>query len=331
MRVVALEEHFTVPELVKRIDPAAVKARGFIPRKVPPGGGADPMALNKEIGEIRLKSMDEAGITLQVLSNTGPGPDMVPGPDGIAMAREMNDYLAEACKRHPDRFAGFAVLPLASPQACTGELTRCVKELGFLGALVNGTTEGRFLDDPSYDDLLAEAVKLDVPIYIHPHIPPAPVREAYYAGLEEGACRVISTAAWGWHQETAVHVLRLVLAGTLDRHPKLKIIIGHMGEMIPVMMARMDAVSALDIGHLRRKISETILDQVWITTSGIFTQPPFLAALQTFGIDRIMFSIDYPYAPNQAGRRFLNEVSLSPADRAKLCHANADALLKLKS
>jgi uncharacterized protein len=330
MRVVALEEHFTVPALVKRIDPAVIKARGFIPRKVPPGR-PDPMELVKEIGEIRLKSMDDTGITLQVLSNTGPGPDIVPGADGIAMAREMNDYLADACKQHPDRFAGFAVLPLMSPEACAAELTRCVKELGFLGALINGTTDGKFLDDPCYDDLLTQAAKLDVPIYIHPHIPPAPVREAYYSGLEEGASRVIATAAWGWHQETAVHVLRLVLAGTLDKHPKLKIIIGHMGEMIPMMMARMDLVSALDIGHLQRKISETILDQVWITTSGIFTQPPFLAALQTFGIDRIMFSVDYPYAPNQAGRRFLNEVSLSPADMAKLCHGNADAMLKLKA
>ncbi|MEJ2623194.1 MAG: amidohydrolase family protein [Pseudolabrys sp.] len=330
MRVVALEEHFTVPELVKRIDPAVIEARGFIPRKTP-ADRANPMDLVKEIGEVRLKSMDDTGITLQVLSNTGPGPDLVPGPDGVAMAREMNDYLAEACKRHPDRFAGFAVLPLCLPEACADELTRCVNELGFLGALVNGTTEGRFLDDPVYDDLLAQAVKLDVPIYLHPHIPPPPVIEAYYAGLTDGASRLISTAAWGWHQETAVHVLRLVLAGTLDKHPKLKIVIGHMGEMIPVMLARMDAVSSLDIGHLQRKISETILDQAWITTSGIFTQPPFLAALQTFGIDRIMFSVDYPYAPNQAGRHFLNEVALSPDDKVKLCHGNADALLKPKA
>ena len=330
MRVVALEEHFTVPDLVKRIDPAVIKARGFIPRKAPTGR-PNPMELVKEIGDVRLKSMDETGITVQVLSNTGPGPDLVPGADGVAMAREMNDYLAEACARHPDRFAGFAVLPMQSPEACAAELRRCVKELGFLGALVNGTTEGRFLDHPSYDDLLAEAVALDVPVYIHPHIPPAPVREAYYSGLEEGASRVIATAAWGWHSETAIHVLRMVLAGTLDKHPKLKIIIGHMGEMLPMMLDRIDKVSALDIDHLQRPISRAILDQVWITTSGIFTEPPFLNALQTFGIDRIMFSVDYPYAPNAAGRRFLNSVSLSPTDMTKLCHGTADALLRLKA
>jgi predicted TIM-barrel fold metal-dependent hydrolase len=330
MRVVALEEHFTVPELVKRIDPAVIKARGFIPRKVPKDR-PNPAELVKEIGEVRLKSMDETGITLQILSNTGPGPDLVPGADGISMAREMNDYLAQACARYPDRFMGFAVLPTQSPEACAAELRRCVKELKFLGALVNGTTEGRFLDHPSYDDLLTESVALDVPIYIHPHIPPAPVREAYYSGLEQGASRVITTAAWGWHSETAIHLLRMVLAGTLDKHRKLRIIIGHMGEMLPMMLDRIDKISALDVDYLERPISRTILDQVWITTSGIFTEPPFLAALLTFGIDRIMFSVDYPYAPNMAGRRFLNSISLSPADMAKLCHGNADALLKLKA
>jgi uncharacterized protein len=330
MRVVAIEEHFTVPALVKSIDPAIVKARGYIPRKTPKDRPS-PMQLLPEMGEPRLQAMDEAGITLQILSNTGPGPDLVPGADGIAMARAMNDYLAEAVARHPDRLGGFAVLPMQSPEACAAELRRSVKELKFPGVLINGTTEGRFLDHPSYDGLLAEAVALDVPIYIHPHIPPAAVREAYYADLVEGASRVLATAAWGWHSETAVHVLRMVLAGTLDKHPKLKLIIGHMGEMLPVMLDRIDKVSALDVDYLKRPISRTILDQVWITTSGIFTEPPFLAALQTFGIDRIMFSVDYPYAPNMAGRSFLNRISLSPADMAKLCHGTADALLKLKA
>jgi len=328
MRVIALEEHFTVPALTKRIDPAVVKARGFVPRKTAPGR-PNPMELAPEIGDIRLKSMDETGITLQVLSTTGAGPDLVPGADGVTMAREINDHLAEAVARHPKRFAGFATLPMLSPEACADELRRCVKELGFLGALINGTTDGRFLDHPSYDGLLAAAVELDVPIYIHPHIPPAAVREAYYSGFDPGVGRVLATAAWGWHSETAVHVLRMVFAGTLDKHPKLKIIIGHMGEMLPMMLARIDAVSAMDVDHLQRPISKTILDQVWITTSGIFTEPPFLAALLTFGIDRIMFSVDYPYAPNAAGRRFLDRIALPPADMAKLCHGNADALLRL--
>lgn len=329
MRTVALEEHFSVPHLARRIDPAVVSRRGYRPRTAPPDG-PNPLELMTEIGEQRLKSMDEAGITVQVLSITGPGPDLLPGADGIAMAREVNDHLAGAIAKHPDRFAGFAALPMQSPDACVDELKRSVRDLGFHGAMVNGTTEGRFLDHPSYDSLLAAAVDLDVPIYIHPHIPPEPVRQAYFSDLPVGASRVLETAGWGWHSETAVHLLRMVVAGTLDRHPRLKLIVGHMGEMLPMMLDRADQVFRQDIGHLKRSVARTMLDQVWITTSGIFTEPPFLATLLTWGIDRIMFSVDYPYAPNAAGRRFLDRLSLSPADMAKLTHATADALLKLK-
>ncbi len=275
--------------------------------------------------------MDEAGITVQVLSNTGPGPDLVPGPGGLAMSREINDHLAAAIARHPDRFAGFATLPMQDPDAAANELKRAVKELGFLGTLINGTTNGRFLDHPSYDGLLAAAVELDVPIYVHPHLPPEPVRQAYFSDLPAGPARVLETAGWGWHSETAIHVLRMAIAGTLDRHPRLKLIIGHMGEMLPMMLARVDEVFALDIDHLKRPVSRAILDQVWLTTSGIFTEPPFLAALLTFGIDRIIFSVDYPYAPNARGRAFLDRLSLAPDDMTKLTHGNADALLRLNA
>ncbi len=175
MRTVALEEHFSVPALAKRIDPKVISARGFRPRNLTPGA-VNPMELLPEIGERRLKSMDDAGITVQVLSVAGPGADLVPGADGVALARETNDHLAKAIASHPDRFAGFANLPMQNPDAIAGELNRAVKELGFVGAMVNGTTEGRFLDDPRYDSLLAAAVELDVPIYIHPHLPIEPVR-----------------------------------------------------------------------------------------------------------------------------------------------------------
>jgi predicted TIM-barrel fold metal-dependent hydrolase len=219
---------------------------------------------------------------------------------------------------------------MQSPDAVAAELVRAVKQLGFAGALINGTTEGRFLDHPSYDALMAAAVELDVPIYIHPHLAPEAVRRAYYSDLPAGASQVLEAAGWGWHSETAIAILRLVLSGALDRHPRLKLVIGHMGEMLPMMMARADEVFSRDIDHLSRPISRAILDQVWLTTSGIFTEPPFLAALLTFGIDRIMFSVDYPYAPNAKGRAFLDRLSLAPTDMAKLCHGNADALLKLK-
>jgi predicted TIM-barrel fold metal-dependent hydrolase len=330
MRTVAIEEHFSVPSVSSRIDKAVLARRGYRPRTLPKDA-PNPLELLAEIGERRLKSMDDAGISMQVLSNSGPGPDLVPGADGVAMAREINDHLAKVIANRPDRFAGFAALPLQSPDAAAKELSRTVKELGFVGAMVNGTTEGRFLDHASFDPILATAEELDVPIYIHPHIPPEPVRQAYYSDLPTGAGRVLETAGWGWHSETAIHVLRMVIAGTLDRHRKLKLIIGHMGEMLPMMLDRADKVFVHDIDHLQRPISRTILDQVWITTSGIFDEPPFLAALLTFGIDRIMFSVDYPYAADALGRGFLNRISLSPSDMEKLAYGNADALLKLKA
>jgi uncharacterized protein len=329
MRTVALEEHFAAPGIASRIDKAVLHKRGYRPR-TPLKDAPNPLELLPEIGEKRLRSMDDAGISVQVLSNSGPGPDLVAGPDGVAMARETNDHLAKAISRYPDRFAGFAALPLQSPDEAAAELVRSVKELGFVGAMVHGTTEGRFLDHPSFDGILAAAEQADVPIYIHPHIPPEAVRQAYYSDLPGGSGRVLETAGWGWHSETAIHVLRMVLSGALDRHPRLKLIIGHMGEMLPMMLARADQVFAVDIGHLKRPVSQTILDQVWITTSGIFDEPPFLAALLTFGIDHIMFSVDYPYAPDALGRKFLNRIALSPADMTKLTHGTADALLKLK-
>lgn len=328
MRVVTLEEHFTVPHLVRRIDPEAIRKRGFRPRRAAKDA-PNPLDLAPEIGPERLAYMDAAGITVQVLSNTGPGPDLVPGADGVAMAREMNDHLAAAIANHRERFRGFAVLPMQSPEACPAELERCVRSLGFVGVNINGTTNGRFLDDAAFAPLLAKAVDLDVPVYVHPHLAPEPVRQAYFTGLEPGAARVLEAAGWGWHAETAVHVLRLVLSGTLDRLPGLKLVVGHMGEMLPMMLARADDVFALDIEHLRRPIGQQIVEQVWITTSGIFTEPPFLAALMTFGIDRIMFSVDYPYAACAKGRAFLDRLALAPADMARLCHGNADRLLKL--
>jgi predicted TIM-barrel fold metal-dependent hydrolase len=328
MRTVALEEHFTVPSLVRRISPDAISRRGFGKRTAVPGR-VNPLDLLPEIGATRLKSMDACGISVQVLSTSGPGADLVDGAEGVAIAREMNDVLAEAIARHPDRFQGFAHLPMREPEAAAEELVRSVKTLGFRGALINGMTNDRFLDDGRFEPILAAAQDLDVPIYLHPHLAPQAVRELYYSNLPGTAGYVLEAAGWGWHAETAVHVLRLVLAGTLDRHPRLKLIIGHMGEGLPAMLARCDQVSEAYVQHLSRPISRTILEQVWITTSGMFSQPPFLAALLTFGIDRILFSVDYPYAANESGRAFLDALALAPADLAKLAHGNADRLLKL--
>jgi len=274
--------------------------------------------------------MDARGITVPGLSGDGPGADLVPGQPGIDLARAYNDALAEACTRHLDRYRGFAHLPMLAPEAAADELERTVKHLGFHGALVNGTTDGRFLDDPAFDPILARAETLDVPIYLHPGIPVEAVRNAYYDNLPGNFSFTMALSAWGWHADTAIHTLRLVLSGALDRHPGLKIVIGHMGEALPFMLDRIDETTAAQAKErLRRSVRQTILDQVWITTSGFFTTVPFIAALLSFGVDRIMFSVDYPFASNVRARAFLDALPVSPADRAKIAHGNADRLLKL--
>lgn len=331
MRTVALEEHFALPALVSRIDPALIRKRGFPPPDKAPATMAAPHDKLKELGTDRLEDMDAAGVTVQVLSWSGPGADLLPGGEGIAFAREVNDTLARTISRHPDRYAGFAHLPMQSPSDAADELERAVRMLGLRGALVNGLTEDRFLDHPSFEVLLARAEALDVPIYIHPNIPPEAVRQAYFVGLPKQTTNfALSIAGWGWHSETAIHILRLVLNGTLDKYPKLKLIIGHMGEMLPMMLARCDEILSRETAdYLQRPVSQTIIDQVHVTTSGLFTMPPLQVLLAVFGIDRVMFSVDYPYSPNAKGRAFLDQLPLAPADRVKLAHGNADRLLKL--
>jgi predicted TIM-barrel fold metal-dependent hydrolase len=329
MRIVALEEHFTVPRLVAGISADAIARRGF------PGPDfvwAQTTKRNElaDLGDARRADMDASGITVQVLSVAGPGADLVPGKEGIALARAYNDALAASCNRHPTRYRGFAHLPLLSPDAAADELERTVKELGFHGALVNGATDGRFLDDPAFEPILARAEQLEVPIYLHPGIPTQAVRDAYYDNLPGNFSFTLALSAWGWHADTAIHVLRLVLSGALDRHPGLRLVIGHMGEALPFMLDRIDETTTLAAKtHLRRPVRETIVDQVWITTSGFFTMVPFMAALMSFGVDRIMFSVDYPFASNARARAFLDALPISPADRAKIAHGNADRLLRL--
>lgn len=328
MRIVALEEHFAVSALEARIPRDAIAARGLTPGEHPVASIARGAAL-RDVGRDRLADMDMAGITMQVLSLAGAGADLVCGAAGAALARDSNDFLAQIIADHPDRYAGFAHLPTADPGAAADELARCVTGLGFRGGMVNGTTGGLFLDHPSFEPLLAQFERLDVPLYLHPAPPPEPVRQAYYDALPGASGYLLGIAGWGWHSETAIHVLRLVLSGTLDRHPRLKIIIGHMGEGLPAMMARMDLVFAGEVGRLSRSVSSTITDHVWVTTSGLFTAAPFLSLLLTFGIDRIMFAVDYPFSSNARGRAFLDGLQLSPSDKAKLAHGNADALLRL--
>jgi len=323
MRVIALEEHFWFQDLVERIPEAVRVARGF-----PPGRGPLPYHLLEDVGEARIADMDRNGISLQILSCYGPGPDLLDGEEAVALARAVNDRLAAAIAKHPQRFGGFAHLPLRNGKDAAHEFRRAVGELGFCGAIVNGTTQDLFLDDPSFAPVLAAAEELDVPIYLHPHLPPEAVRKAYFDRLPGPTGTQLAGPGWGWHSETALHILRMALAGTFDRHPKLKMIVGHMGEGLPAMLMRCDQVFGKP-AHLSRSVSRTVLDHVSITTSGLFTLPPLEVALAVFGVDRVLFSVDYPYAPNQAGRQFLDSLKLPQGDLEKLCHGNAERLLRL--
>ena len=331
MRVVTLEEHFAIRSLSEGLDPDAIAERGYFSADKP-YGPADPGEKMDDIGEGRIQAMDQAGVTVQVLSYEGPGAELASPEESPAFARKANDMLAQAVAAHPDRLAGFAHLPLAAPEACADELERTIRELGFKGVLVNGSTHGRFLDDPAYEPVLARAEAVGAPIYLHPAIPPKPVRDAYYSGLPREFSYLFGIAGWGWHVDTAVHVLRLVLSGALDRHPDLNLITGHMGEGLPAMLARFDQMfEPIRARHLKRPVSQTLTDQLYVTTSGFVTEPPFRLLLDTFGADRIMLSADYPFLPMDKTVAFLDAMKVSDADRDKIASGNADRVLKLRA
>lgn len=313
MRVIALEEHFT---------------SSFLPVHGP-GRRPEIAAKLSDLGEGRLADMDAAGIDFQVLSPSSPGTHLQSPADAMATARDANDLLFEAVNAHPDRFAGFALLPMPAPEAAAGELERCVRALGFKGAMIHGHVNGTFLDDPSFSPVFACAEQLDVPVYLHPTPPTPAIFDAYFSGLPGNTGEVLAGAAWGWHAETGLHALRLVLNGVFDRFPGLTIVIGHMGENLPFSLARADSVLSPAASHLERRVADYFHEHFYVTTSGYFTLPPFQCALAVFGIDRLLFSVDYPFAHNEEGRKFLDSVPLSPADHEKLAHLNAEQLFGL--
>jgi uncharacterized protein len=321
MKVIAIEEHFSV-EAVER-------AAGRDQASPAAGPVADRMRKMADLGAERLRDMDAAGITMQVLSLTSPGTQLLDGAMAVPLARQANDYLAAAIGSHPDRFAGFATLPTPDPHAAAGELERAVTSLGFKGAMIHGLTHDRFLDDPAFWPIFEVAEHLDVPIYLHPAEPPAAVRDVYFAGFAPAVTFALATSGWGWHVETGLHVLRLILAGVFDRFPRLQLIVGHMGEALPFFLARSNARLTPAITQLPRSVEEYLRAHVYITTSGIFTVPPLQCTLSVLGADRIIFSVDYPFSMNDEGRRFLDEAPLSAEDREKLAHGNAERLLKL--
>src|ERR1700677_710603 len=325
MKTITLEEHFVTESFLK--------ATGAYGNDAPPQlAQIQPKLL--DLGPERIAAMDQAGIDLQVMSLAAMGIDKLEPSDATAVMTDVNSELSQAIKANPTRLAGFAALNLKDPQGAAKELERCVTKLGFVGGLVDGTVssgEGPlFLDNAQFAPVWEAAVQLKVPVYLHPAPPPQIVHQAYYSGLPGELGMLLSIAGWGWHAETGLHTLRLIVSGLFDRLPDLQLIIGHMGEGLPYALARCSGVLSRAAPHLRQPVSEYFQSNIYVTTSGYFTPPPLRCALDVIGIDRVMFSVDYPFSPNTNGRAFLDSLTgiLSPEDHAKLAHRNAEKVLK---
>jgi uncharacterized protein len=323
MRTITLEEHFVTPGFLNG------PGRVFV-QQAARGGGRMAHVLDQagDLDQKRLAEMDAARIEMQVLSLNSPGVEQLDAAEAATLAREANDLVAEASKRHPTRFAGFATLPVAEPALAAAELDRTVRDCGFKGALINGHHRGRYLDDPFFAPIFERAQFLGVPIYLHPTQPPQPVVDALYRGFSPAVNFMFAHAGWGWHIETGVHVLRLILGGVFDRYPDLQIIIGHMGEALPFMLPRLDHMS-MEVTGLKRPVTAYLRENVHYTFAGFNYQPTFLDLLLQVGIDRIMFSADHPYGSMAQARAFLDSLPVSPADREKIAHGNAEKLLRL--
>ena len=316
MRVIAVEEHYASNRVWDALGGVGRPAQAELEAKL------------LDVGEARITAMDAAGIDVQVLSHNPPGAQQLVHPNAVSLVREENDRLAEAISRYPSRLAAFAALPTADPLAAADELERAVRQLGFRGALIHGHTAGRFLDDQKFWPLFERAQALGMPIYIHPTIPPPAVAEAYYYGLAPQLRKALSTSAWGWHAETGLHVLRLIVAGVFDEFPGLQLVVGHLGEGLPFMLAR-TAAKLSEVANLPLSLQAYIQRNFHFTTSGIFSLPPLLNTLLEVGADRIMFAVDYPFSSNEQGRAFLNTMPMTSTDVEKVAHGNAERLLNL--
>ena len=284
-----------------------------------------------DLGGERLRLMDETGVDVQVLSLTSPGLHNLAGAESVAVARRTNDLIAATVAARPDRFQGFATLPTPSPQDAARELERAVRDLGLKGAMVFGRTREKNLDHPDFQPILERAAALRVPLFIHPQIPQRPVRAAYYSGLGEAVDLAFAAFGLGWHYETGIQFLRLVLSGTFDRIPDLQVILGHWGEVVVFYAERIEALCRM--ARLRLPLEGYLRRNVHLTCSGMYS-PTYLArALEIVGADRLLFSTDYPYQyrPGGEARRFLEEARLEPGDREKLAHANWERLTRQAS
>lgn len=327
VKVIAIEEHYC---------PAEVSAawRGL------PAGLQDPSQVvfdNEEtnrrledLGELRLRHMDEMGVDVQVISLTTPATQVLDTEAAVRLARLSNDMTAKAVASHPDRLQGFATLPTPNPKEATRELERCVGELGMKGAMLTGRTRERPLDAPEFFPILEAAAKLRVPLYLHPQIPLKAVRDACYTGFGETVDAIFAAGGWGWHADAGTQALRLILSGTFDRLPDLQVILGHWGEVIMLYLDRIGPALDKGIkGKLDRTVENYMKENFHVTPSGIFSERYLRNAVEVMGVDRIMFSVDYPYVFVPGARDFLTNAALSAEDKAKIAHGNWERLTGL--
>jgi len=324
MRIIAIEEHFITPMYREKV--GANEYRNFYLSSRGETMGHDIMAENLDLGASRLRHMDEQGVDMQVLSFGSPGCQMFGAEVAIPMAKDANDRLYQAVQKYPARFAGFAALPTADPKASVDELERCVAQLGFKGAMIHSHQQGEFLDAKKYWPIWERAERLGVPVYLHPALPHPKVVEAYFGGYEE-----LARAPWGFAVDTSCHFLRLVFSGLFDAYPKLKIVLGHLGEMLPFAMHRLNehSIHAAKRRGLKKQPIQYLRDNLVVTTSGNWFEPAFVCTLLALGADNIVFAIDWPYESNKAGMDFFRKLSISDADKEKIAHRNAERLLKL--
>lgn len=322
-RIIALEEHYSAPV--------------FTRDKNKQVGGSHPYVENEEelnsklseVGERRVADMDAAGIDIQVLSLSGPGTEQLEPAEAVGSAIEANNFVARAIEKFPSRLAAFAALPTSVPDKAADELERAVKKFGFKGAMFKGHVRGRYLDDRFFWPIFERAESLNVPIYIHPTVPPEPVIDTYYVGnFPPAASFRFARAAWGWHIETATHVLRLILSGVFDQYPKLQVIIGHLGEGLPFMIDRLEQNLPTHLTKLNRTVSAYLRENIYYTISGFNYVPVFLNLLFQVGVDRIMFSADYPYSSMEEALTFLKNLPISPANKEQIAHCNTEKLMR---
>lgn len=316
-QVIAIEEHYLDPEVDKRTGGRA-------------GGSAYAREKLADMGELRLREMDEAGIDVQVLSHCPPGAQVFDAESAAAQARAVNDRLHDFVQARPDRFAAFATLPLRDPTASAAELERCVDRLGFKGAMVHGLTDGLFIDDQRYWPIFERAEALDVPVYVHPGPPHPQVVDIYYKDYVEKYPAILS-AGWGFTAEMATAGVRLVLSGVFDKRPRLKIILGHLGEGLPFLLWRINHAfsGARSWNENPLSFRDLFCEHFYVTTSGNFSDTALLCTVSELGVDRILFSVDWPYVENAPGTAWMETVSLCREDREKILNGNARRLLKL--